>query len=152
MAEMPTEPPIRTFPGEYALSGLVPPPTSAVQPQIEAMRQGRLIFQVCKCCGRWRGMVAPRCPYCAGGRWIWQAARGAGKAVSWVRYHRAFLEAFKALVPYVVLCVELEEGIRIFGRLAATDTTPTVGLRVTAVLERWSDGGLAPAFVPAAAA
>jgi uncharacterized protein len=149
MAATQTDIPIKPFPGGFPLAGLVPPPTASVRPQLDALRQGRLIFQVCAACGRWRGLVAPVCPYCRDRRWEWRDSRGAGMAVSWVRYHRAYLEAFKALVPYVVLCVELDEGLRIFGRLAGTGAAPKVGLRVAAIIERWADDGLAPAFVPA---
>jgi uncharacterized OB-fold protein len=69
--------------------------------------------------------------------------------VSWVRYHRGYLPEFAALVPYVVLCVELAEGPRIFGRLAGDGVAPRIGMSVAAIVERWSDGGHAPAFVPA---
>jgi uncharacterized protein len=88
------------------------------------------------------------CPHCAGERWEWRAARAGGTVVSWVRYHRAYVEHYRALVPYVVLCVEMEEGFRIFGRLVKGDT-PAIGARVSAIVERWADGGMASAFVTA---
>jgi uncharacterized OB-fold protein len=142
--------PIQSFPGEHSLAELCPPLTAAQEPQIEALRQGRLIFQSCASCGRLRGLVAPVCPYCAGRQWSWRNSAGAGVVVSWVRYHRAYLDAFKALVPYVVLCVELDEHVRVFGRLAEASAGLAIGRRVTAIIERWADGGLAPAFVAAA--
>ena len=148
MDAMQTDLLIRDFPGAGALADLAPPVTAATEPQAEALRQGRLLFQVCAKCARWRTLVAPVCPYCGAERWEWQAARGGGTVVSWVRYHRAYVEHYQALVPYVVLCVEMEEGFRIFGRLAKGDAS-AIGERVCAIVERWADGGLAPAFVPA---
>jgi uncharacterized OB-fold protein len=147
MAVIPISIPMQTFPGEFSLAELCPPVTAAQQPQIDALRQGLLIFQACAQCGRLRGLVAPVCPYCTGRRWDWRPSSGAGTVVSWVRYHRAYLDAFKALVPYVVLCVELDEHIRVFGRSVGASAGLAIGHRVTAIIERWVDGGLAPAFV-----
>lgn len=146
MAAMQAELPIRDFPGTGALADLVPAPTAATGPQAEALRQGRLLFQVCADCARWRALVAPVCPRCGGRGWDWRAAAGGGTVVSWVRYHRAYVEHYKSLVPYVVLCVDLAEGFRIFGRLSGSDA-PAIGKRVSAIVERWADGGMAPAFV-----
>jgi len=148
MAAMQAELPIRDFPGTGALAELVPAPTAATEPQVQALRQGRLLFQVCADCARWRARVAPVCPHCGGRRWDWRAASGRGAVVSWVRYHRAYVDHYKPVVPYAVLCVEMAEGFRIFGRLASGGT-PAIGARVSAIVERWADGGLAPAFVAA---
>jgi uncharacterized OB-fold protein len=52
-------------------------------------------------------------------------------------------------VPYMVLCVELREGVRMFGRLADLKVEPRIGMKVSAIIERWMDGGRAPAFVVA---
>jgi hypothetical protein len=131
----------------FPMEGLVPPPTEADRPQREALAEGRLLFQVCGACGRWRGLVAPVCPFCRSDAWSWRQARGNGKVVSWVRYHRTYLKEFEGLLPYAVLCVELDEGFRIFGRMAAA-IEPDMGMRVAAVVEAWADGH-AIAFVPA---
>lgn len=147
MAAIPPDLPIRPFPGAFPLGELVCPPNAAFQPQRDALAQGRLVFQVCGDCGRWRGLVAPVCPFCGGRSASWAASQGSGRVVSWVRYHRAYLDAFKPLVPYVVLCVELDEGVRIFGRLARVEGDPVIGMRVSAIIERWEEGGHAPAFV-----
>ncbi|MCW5770059.1 MAG: OB-fold domain-containing protein [Rhodospirillaceae bacterium] len=141
---------MRDFPAPAALADLVAPPTEAVRPQREALARGEILFQACAGCGRLRALVAPVCPYCRAREWAWRTARGGGKVVSWVRYHRAYLELLKPLVPYVALCVELDEGVRVFGRLAAADAEPEAGLRVTPIVERWADGGVALAFVPEA--
>jgi uncharacterized OB-fold protein len=148
MAVIPPDLPMSTFPGQGALAELSAPSTEAVRPQRDALAQGRLLFQSCDSCGRLRGQVAPVCPFCRARTWRWRDVGGRGTVVSWVRYHRAYLEAFKSLVPYVVLCVELDEGIRIFGRLARQSAVPAAGLRVSAIIERWADGGAAAAFVP----
>lgn len=150
MPATPTETPIRESPVSGALAELISPATEAVRPQREALARGELRLQACAVCGRLRPWVAPACPHCRARDWQWRAVRGTGRVVSWVRYHRAYLDALKPLVPYVVLCVELDEGVRMFGRLAAQGVEPTAGMRVSAIVERWADGGAAPAFVPEA--
>jgi uncharacterized OB-fold protein len=52
-------------------------------------------------------------------------------------------------MPYVVLSVELDEGARIFGRLADRELEPEIGMRVAAIVERWPGGEHVHAFVPA---
>ena len=39
---------------------------------------------------------ATECPRCWSSEWAWEDARGEGRVVSWVVYHTAFHEAFKA--------------------------------------------------------
>lgn len=67
--------------------------------------------------------------------------------VSWVRYHRSYLPQFERLVPYFVVCAQLEEGPRIFGRLADPSAEPHMDMTVSAIIEVWEDGGHALAFV-----
>jgi uncharacterized OB-fold protein len=69
---------------------------------------------------------------------------------SWIRYHRTYLPQFEPLLPYVVLCVTLVEGPRIFGRLVDADRggpDPSPGMPVEVVFERWPDGGVVHAFM-----
>ncbi len=108
------------------------------------------MLQRCSTCDRARGHIGPVCPYCGGEPCSWQAASGAGAVHSWIRYHRSYLPEFEALLPYVVLCVTLEEGPRIFGRLIDADggrtPDPFPGMPVHAVFERWPDNGVMHAF------
>jgi uncharacterized OB-fold protein len=150
MAEMATEPTlaIRAFPGDAALGGLVIKPSASTRPYLEKLAAGQLTLQRCTRCGRCRNPIAPVCPYCGGMASDWSVSDGRGDVVSWVRYPRSYLPEFERLVPYVVLCVELAERVRMFGRLAETGIEPRIGMRVHAIIERWADGGLVPAFVP----
>ena len=49
-------------------------------------------------------------------------------------------------MPYSVLTVQLDAGPRMFGRFAS-EIEPTIGMRVTAIGERWPDGRVLPAFI-----
>ncbi len=140
--------PIREFPGGAALGALVIPPSSTTRPYVDNLKAGKLSLQCCSDCRRHRNPIAPVCPYCGSSAYEWTASEGTGSVVSWVRYPRSYLPEFERLVPYVVLCVELTEGVRMFGRLADTDAEPQIGMAVSAIIERWTDDGHAPAFVP----
>lgn len=138
--------PIRPYPGQAALERLVIPPSGSTRAYHDGLAAGRLMLQRCSGCGRCRVPMAPVCPYCDSEDAGWIAASGKGQVVSFVRYARAHLPEFEAIVPYTVLCVELEEGPRMFGRLVGSDTV-RIGQEVAAIIEQWADGGHAPAFV-----
>lgn len=141
--------PVCAFPGGAELRGLIIPPSADVRPYREGMEAGRLMLQCCAHCGRCRNPIGPVCPYCQRSGFSWQPSQGHGRVVSWVRFRRGYLPEFEALLPYVVLCVELRERVRLFGRLADRQVDPQIGMNVSAIIERWADGGLAPAFVAA---
>jgi uncharacterized OB-fold protein len=50
-------------------------------------------------------------------------------------------------MPYVVLCVALDDGPRMFGRLADADGEPAVGDRVRTIVERFASGQHTIAFI-----
>lgn len=139
--------PIRAFPGQAALSPLVVPPSASTEFYVDQLKAGILSLQQCGNCGRRRYPIAPVCPYCGDSSFDWAPCAGTGVVVSWVRYPRSYLPEFESLVPYVVLCVEFTEGGRMFGRLVDRDTEPWIGMKVQTIIERWADGGHAPAFV-----
>ncbi len=138
---------IHPFPGDAALTDLIVPPSADSRAFHEGLAAGRIVLQRCEDCGKVRWPLAPVCPYCGGERYAWDDMEGRGKVVSFVRYPRAHLPHFAKLVPYFVLCVELAEGPRLFGRLATVNAEPLIGMTVNAIIERWADGGHAPAFV-----
>jgi uncharacterized protein len=135
---------LREFPGVGDPAYLLPPPSEL----LSALRDGRLVLQRCDACGRFRYPVAPVCPYCGGEALAWQELSGRGTVHSWARYHRPYLPEFEPLLPYAVLSVELEEGVRIYGRFA-DDGEPEIGLAVQAIVERWPGGDCVHAFVRA---
>jgi len=138
--------PVRPYPGQAALERLVIPPSGSTRVYHVGLAAGRLMLQRCCACGRCRIPMAPVCPYCDGEEVDWIAASGQGHVVSFVHYTRAHLPEFEAVVPYTVLCVQLAEGPRMFGRLVGSDAAQ-IGQDVAVIIEQWADGGRAPAFV-----
>jgi uncharacterized OB-fold protein len=66
---------------------------------------------------------------------------------SWVRYHRSYVPEFDFLIPYVVLCVQMKDGPRMFGRLVPNNVEPWIGMQVRAIIERCESGARVVAFV-----
>lgn len=149
MAEIPPEPlEIRGFPGAGDPAALLPARTLQNAPFFDGLARGALSVQACEACGRARWPIAPVCPHCGGRAFAWRALSGAGTVHSWVRYRRGYLPEFEALMPYDVLCVSLDGGPRLFGRLAGSGE-PRIGMAVQAIVERFPGGECVPAFVPA---
>ncbi len=147
MAEIPPEPlEIRAFAGTGDPGLLLPVRTRQNAPFFDGLADGVLRVQACEDCGRTRSPIAPVCPYCRGRAFAWRALSGAGTVHSWVGYRRAYLPEFEELMPYDVLCVALEGGPRIFGRLAGGGE-PSFGMAVQAIVERFAGGECVPAFV-----
>jgi uncharacterized OB-fold protein len=144
---------VADFPGAGELAPLLPPATAQSAPFFDALREGRLVLQRCSGCGRVRAPIGPVCPYCGDESAAWATLSGRGTVHSWIRYRRSYLPEFEPLMPYVVLCVALEEGARLFGRLVDDDAggDPYPGMPVEAVVERWPDGGVVQAFTRARA-
>jgi uncharacterized OB-fold protein len=75
---------------------------------------------------------------------------GTGTVFSWIRYHKAYLPTYNTL-PYTVITAELDEGVRVYGRLldgSGEQSTgrPTIGQPVQAVVEEWTNGLRTVAF------
>src|SRR5262249_3092224 len=86
-----------------------------------------LRFQRCSDCAAWRFPPGPMCPRCLSLRAEWARASGRGRLVSWVVVHPPVLPAWKERVPYPVVLVECEEGVRTIGGLVET---PASALRM----------------------
>lgn len=142
---------VRDFPGTGELAALLPPAAAESAPFFAALAEGRLVLQSCSACERMRSPAAPVCPYCGCETATWREHAGDGVVHSWIRYRRSYLPQFEPLMPYVVVCVALDQGPRLFGRLAddGPDRDPYVGMPVETVVERWPGGEAVHAFTRA---
>jgi len=107
----------------------------------ECARQGRLVFQRCQECGTFRHPPRILCAECASDRVSWVPSTGRGTIFSWTVTHQAPHPAFASQVPYAVVVVELEEGVRIVSGLR--DLAPEhleLDLPVEVVLEEVAEG------------
>ena len=74
---------------------------------------------------------------------MWKNAAGTGRLKSWVIYHTAFHEAFRARLPYNVALVELDEGPSLITNIVADHTALKAEARVNLLIEREGDVPLA---------
>lgn len=85
-------------------------------PYWEAAAQGRLLLQKCTGCGKVRHYPRMLCDACHSFGTEWVQASGRGKVHSWTVCHHAFHPAFLSELPYTLVTVDLEEGVRALGR------------------------------------
>jgi len=82
--------------------------------------RGELRVQRCEC-GTWRHPPRVRCASCCSDRWVWQQSSGRGRVFSWTVVHQAMHPAFVDRVPYALVVVETEEGMRVVTFLGDAD-------------------------------
>ncbi|MHB1488301.1 MAG: Zn-ribbon domain-containing OB-fold protein [Acidimicrobiales bacterium] len=85
----------------------------------DGARDGRLLLQRCVGCGRVRHYPRPLCPGCYSFDVEVFPASGHGSVHSWTVTHQAFDPSVAGEVPYVVVTVDLPEGVRVLGRLVS---------------------------------
>lgn len=133
----PTTPPARPLP--------TPDPVS--QGLWDGTREGRLKLQRCGRCGTIRHYPRPLCDRCWSGEVEWVEASGRGTIHSWTVAHHPYHPAFKAEVPYVLVTVDLAEGVRQMGRLEGDDAGAlALGRPVALSFARTENGYALPVF------
>ena len=92
----------------------------------------RLVVKRCAACGHAQFPALPRCPSCGSWEFADDEIRTSGEVYSWIRINRKELvtDDTADLLPLVVVTVDLDDGVRLFGRYAPGGT-PAVGERVT---------------------
>jgi uncharacterized OB-fold protein len=91
--------------------------------------EGRLMLQRCGGCGHIRHYPQMLCSLCHSFAVEHVTASGHGTVHSWTVSHHAFLPELRDQVPYLLITVDMEKGVRVLGRLAG-DTPPGIGLPV----------------------
>ena len=92
---------------------------------LDGVRDGRLPLQVCGGCGRHWHYPRPLCPRCGARDWDWADAAGTGAVNSFTIVHRAPIPALKALTPYVLAMIDLDEGARVTSLIVGEDAMDT---------------------------
>jgi len=128
----------------------VPQPDEDSAPFWDAAARHELVIQKCASCGTVRHPPRPMCPACHSTDVTWVQARGRGRVWSWVVAHPPVLPAFADKVPYNVVVIQLEEGIRMIGNMIDVPLDQiTEGLEVTITFEDLEEGVSLPAWRPA---
>jgi len=132
------------------MSGLFEPPGSEeAAPFWEATRRGVLMLPWCAACAQPFWYPRASCPRCLGDAIEWRDATGDGVVYAASVQHLPGPGRDAADGPYVVVLVDLEEGVRVMGNV--TDLPPDevrVGLPVRATWQALSDGRQLLQFAP----
>ncbi len=133
------------------IAALLPPADETNRPYREALKDGRLCLPRCDACGEFRLRASRYCPSCGGTSSRWEELSGSGRLWGRCVFHQVYFEAFRDRVPYGVVIVELEEGVRVFSNLAdGIDTMQVpIGTALAAVYEPVSDEVTLLRFRPA---
>jgi uncharacterized OB-fold protein len=128
----------------------VPEPTRDSRPYWDGLREGRLVIQQCGVCGKLRHYPRPVCDACYSMETTWRQVSGHGTVHSWTVAHHPFHPGFKSELPYVLVTVDLDEGVRMLAQIRGLEADAlAVGLPVTMIAERVTDELALPVFVPA---
>ena len=128
---------------------LVPTPTADTQPYWDGLNEGRLRLQCCADCGKLRHYPRPVCDACFSMNAAWQDASGNGRVHSWTVTHHAFHPGWKADLPYTLVTVDLDEGVRMQAQLRRLDASELrLGLPVRVAYEKATEGLTLPVFEP----
>lgn len=131
-----------------ALLKPVPNPNPETMPYWQGMKEGRLLFQKCGGCGKIRHYPRPMCDACYSMDVRWIEAKGTGTVHSWTETHYAFAPGFKGELPYVLLTVDMTEGVRMQAPLRGARLADVeIGTPVRIVFEPISKDLTLPAFV-----
>lgn len=118
----------------------LPTPVALGAEWYAALARGELRFQRCGGCRRWRHPPRYLCPGCGSEQWEWAPVSGRGELFSWTVTHQPLHPGFADRVPYPIVVVELEEGVRVV--CGVDDLEPSdfrLGLPVALVAEPVND-------------
>jgi uncharacterized OB-fold protein len=105
-----------------------PPDTALTRPYWQAAAEGRLVIQHCTQCHQPRHYPRLMCARCHSTAYRWLPVSGRGRIHSWTVTHHAFHPAFKGELPYTLITVDLDEGVRSLGRWLGGE--PSIGAAV----------------------
>lgn len=114
--------------------------------------QPELRFQRCQECHTWRHMPRESCASCGALAWLWERSRGKGQVFSWTIVHRALHPGFNDDLPYAVVVIALDEGVRLVSHVV--DLPPDqlrLGLPVEVVFDDVTPEVTFPKFRPLSA-
>ncbi len=106
----------------------------ADRPFWQALRRREIHVQRCVNCGMNRFPATRFCPHCRSEAFEWHAVAPTGTVETWCVFHRAYFDGLD--VPYTVIQVRLDCGVRLFSNPVGIDATALrIGLPVEAAFE-----------------
>jgi uncharacterized OB-fold protein len=124
----------------------VPHPSAVSAPFWDGTRRRELTMQRCESCSRLVWYPRFVCPHCGDSSLRWEKLSGNGVVYAVSVHHRAALPALADKVPYAVVLVDLDEGVRLMSNVFGS--APAVGDRVAAAWVPLDDGRHLAVFEP----
>ena len=127
----------------------LPQITPEMQPFWEAARRRELVVQRCGGCGTSRFPARDVCSRCLSRESAWVPVSGRGTVFSWAVMHQVYHPGFANDVPYAVVVIELDEGVRLVSNLV--DCAPgdiRAGMPVEVVFDQVTPEVTLPKFRP----
>lgn len=125
----------------------LPRPTIDSAPFWAGLKAHRMVLQKCADCGRVRHYPRPVCDSCFSMKVAWTEASGRGTVYSWTETHHPFHAGFRGETPYILVTVDLDEGVRMQSRLIdASMADLRIGLPVEVVYVDATDEVTLPLF------
>jgi uncharacterized OB-fold protein len=95
----------------------LPVPDQETQPFWDAARERRLLIKECRACGKPFFYPRTYCPRCWSAETEWKESSGRGTVYTFTVVHQNDLPPFRDRLPYVVVIVALDEGVRMTSNL-----------------------------------
>lgn len=109
------------------------------------LANGEFLLQLCERCKAYQGYPKPLCHRCGHDQFDWRPSTGRGRIYSFTSVESNPPTPFVADLPYVLVIVELDEGVRYLARYSG-DRPAECDLSVRAVFEQRNDGVRVPTF------
>ncbi len=120
---------------------LVPEPTADTKPFWAAMEEDRLVLQRCLSCKKIRNYPRPVCDACHSMEYDWIEASCKGTLHSWTITHHPFHSGLTYQLPFALLTVDLEEGVRLQAKAQGIENSELkVGMPVKVGFEHLHPG------------
>jgi uncharacterized OB-fold protein len=102
----------------------------------QGLREREIRVQRCGSCGGFRFPASRYCPVCHSPDFAWEAVSPEGEVESYCVFHKAYFPGFTGELPYAVVQVKLDSGVRFFSNLVGLPKDDIrIGMRVTALFD-----------------
>jgi len=128
----------------------LPLPDEPSQPFFDGLVNDTLMLQHCRTCDAWMWPVTQHCRTCLSGDVEWAASSGRGTLYSFALVHQVYHPGFADEIPYNVVFVDLDEGVRMTSNVVGIANEDLhAGIKLVATFEHVGDGLVIPKFTPA---
>ena len=122
-------------------SRIEPPLDDDIKTFWDGTREQQLLIPTCRSCGNPFWYPRPTCPRCLNTDIDWRPSSGAGEVAAVSVMYRPANPLMADKVPYAVVLVDLDDGIRLMSNMVEIDASDVrVGMRVELVWEALTDG------------